>query len=65
MSDIVLSVDVRENTGTGPARAARRDGFVPGVLYGGKQGSVAIASSLIRSRTSRSTSTCSALTTIR
>tara|TARA_R110002072_G_C7859532_1_gene526346 strand:+ start:195 stop:875 length:681 start_codon:yes stop_codon:yes gene_type:complete len=43
MSDIVLSVDVRENTGTGPARAARRDGFVPGVLYGGKQGSVAIA----------------------
>jgi len=43
MSDIVLSVDVRENTGTGPARAARRDGFVPGVLYGGKLGAVAIA----------------------
>lgn len=43
MSDIVLSVDVRENTGTGPARAARRDGFVPGVLYGGKLDAVAIA----------------------
>jgi large subunit ribosomal protein L25 len=43
MSDIVLSVDVRENTGTGPARAARRDGFVPGILYGGKLGAVAIS----------------------
>jgi len=43
MSDIVLSVDVRENTGTGPARAARRDGLVPGILYGGKLGAVAIS----------------------
>ena len=42
MSDIVLSVDVRENTGTGGARAARRDGFIPGVLYGGPRGSIAI-----------------------
>ncbi|HAQ36524.1 MAG: 50S ribosomal protein L25/general stress protein Ctc [Maricaulis sp.] len=43
MSDIVLPVEVREGTGTGAARAARRDGFVPGVLYGGEQGAVAIA----------------------
>ncbi|MBI1236891.1 MAG: 50S ribosomal protein L25/general stress protein Ctc [Alphaproteobacteria bacterium] len=43
MSDIVLPVDVRDNTGTGAARAARRDGFVPGTLYGGKLGPVAIA----------------------
>ncbi len=43
MSDIVLPVDVRGNTGTGAARAARRDGFVPGTLYGGKLGPVAIA----------------------
>jgi large subunit ribosomal protein L25 len=43
MSDIVLPVDVRENTGTGAARAVRREGFVPGTLYGGKLGPVAIA----------------------
>jgi len=41
----VISLDVveRENTGTGNARAARRDGMVPGVLYGGDKKSVAIA----------------------
>lgn len=43
MSDIVLPVDVRDNTGTGAARAVRRDGLVPGTLYGGKLGPVAIA----------------------
>ncbi len=43
MTDICLDVEVRENTGTGPARASRNDGFVPGVLYGGKKGAVAIA----------------------
>ncbi len=43
MSDIVLPVDVRENTGTGAARAVRREGKVPGTLYGGKLGPVAIA----------------------
>ncbi|WP_019961304.1 50S ribosomal protein L25/general stress protein Ctc [Woodsholea maritima] len=42
MSDIVLSVDVRETTGTGGARAARRDGLIPGVIYGGPRGSIAI-----------------------
>jgi large subunit ribosomal protein L25 len=43
MSDIVLPVDVREKTGSGSARAARRDGKVPGTLYGGKGGPVAIS----------------------
>ena len=43
MADIILNVEVRENTGTGGARAARRDGKVPGVLYGGPLGAVAIA----------------------
>lgn len=40
--DIILEVDVRERTGKGGAREARRQGFVPGVLYGGGQDPVAI-----------------------
>jgi len=40
---VVLDVTVRENTGTGNARAARRDGMVPGVLYGGDEAPVAIS----------------------
>jgi large subunit ribosomal protein L25 len=43
MADIVLNVEVREATGTGAARSARRDGSVPGILYGGSQGPVAIS----------------------
>ncbi|MEE9273191.1 MAG: 50S ribosomal protein L25/general stress protein Ctc [Robiginitomaculum sp.] len=43
MSDVILDVMVRESTGTGAARATRRAGFVPGVLYGGDEGSVAIS----------------------
>jgi large subunit ribosomal protein L25 len=43
MADIVLNVEVRDNTGTGGARAARRAGLVPGVLYGGKEGPVAVS----------------------
>jgi large subunit ribosomal protein L25 len=43
MAEIVLNVEVREHAGTGAARAVRREGKVPGVLYGGKQGPVAIA----------------------
>lgn len=39
---IVLDVTVRETTGTGPARAARREDVVPGILYGGGEASVAI-----------------------
>ena len=43
MADIVLNVEVRDTVGTGAARAARRDGKVPGVLYGGSRGPVSIA----------------------
>lgn len=40
---VVLDVVVREGTGTGNARAARREGHVPGVIYGGDENSVAVA----------------------
>jgi len=43
MAEIVLNVEVRKETGTGGARAVRRAGMVPGVLYGGKQDPVSIA----------------------
>ncbi len=43
MAEIVLNVEVRERTGTGGAREARRAGKVPGVLYGGSKAPVAIA----------------------
>ena len=43
MADIVLNVQVRERSGTGGARAARGEGMVPGILYGGSQAPVAIA----------------------
>lgn len=43
MAEIVLNVEVRDSVGTGGARAARREGKVPGVLYGGPRGPVAIA----------------------
>jgi len=43
MADIVLNVEVRERTGTGGAREARRSGLVPGILYGGDKDPVAIA----------------------
>ena len=41
--EIVLNVDVRERTGRGGAREARRDGKVPGILYGGDKTPVAIS----------------------
>lgn len=40
--DIVFNVSVRERTGKGGAREARRMGLVPGVLYGGGEDPVAI-----------------------
>jgi large subunit ribosomal protein L25 len=45
MADIVLNVELREavGSGSGSARAARRAGKVPGVLYGGPRGPVPIA----------------------
>ena len=39
---VVLDVVVREETGTGNARAARRNGKVPGVIYGGDKDSVSV-----------------------
>ena len=43
MAEIILNVDVRDGVGTGGARAARRAGAVPGILYGGDQAPVAIS----------------------
>ncbi len=43
MAEIVLNVELRERTGTGGARASRRDDRVPGVLYGGPLGPVAVS----------------------
>jgi large subunit ribosomal protein L25 len=45
MTGIVINVDVRERTGTGGARQTRRDGMVPGILYGGDKAPVAISTS--------------------
>ena len=42
MTGIVLNVEKREKTGTGGARATRNSGLIPGVLYGGKRGSIPI-----------------------
>ncbi len=38
----IFYCEVREQSGTGAARAARREGWVPGVLYGGGDNPVAI-----------------------
>jgi large subunit ribosomal protein L25 len=43
MAEIILNVDVRGGVGTGNARAARRAGAVPGILYGGDKAPVAIS----------------------
>ncbi|NIA71945.1 50S ribosomal protein L25/general stress protein Ctc [Pelagibius litoralis] len=44
MSDVVeLPADERERAGKGPARAARRAGQVPGVIYGAKKDPIMIA----------------------
>jgi large subunit ribosomal protein L25 len=43
MAEIVLNVEVRDRPGSGGAREVRRQGKVPGVLYGGKEAPVAIA----------------------
>ena len=39
---VVLDVTVREESGTGNAREARRNGVVPGVIYGGDKDAVSI-----------------------
>jgi large subunit ribosomal protein L25 len=43
MAEIVLNVEIRDQTGKGGARGARREGKVPGVLYGGPRGPVSLA----------------------
>jgi large subunit ribosomal protein L25 len=45
MTGIVINVEVRDRTGTGGARQTRREGLVPGILYGGGKDPVAIAAS--------------------
>ena len=40
MAGIVLNVEKRENTGTGGARATRKAGLIPGVIYGGPRGAI-------------------------
>jgi len=42
-SNITFNVTLRERIGKGGARAARREGLVPGVLYGGDEAPVAVA----------------------
>ena len=41
-SQITFNIELRERVGSGGSRAARREGFVPGVLYGGGEDPVAI-----------------------
>ena len=43
MAEIILNVEVRDGVGTGSARSARREGKVPGILYGGDLAPVPIA----------------------
>ncbi len=43
MSEITLPVEIREKTGTGGARSTRREGHIPGVIYGGPRGAIPIA----------------------
>jgi len=40
---VVLDVEVREDTGTGNAREARRQGMVPAVIYGGDEAPVSVS----------------------
>ncbi|MDP1852975.1 MAG: 50S ribosomal protein L25 [Candidatus Omnitrophota bacterium] len=37
MKEVVLNVDLREDTGTGKSRSLRKAGFIPCVVYGGKK----------------------------
>lgn len=43
MSTYPMTVEKRERAGKGAARAVRREGFIPGVLYGNKQDPVLIS----------------------
>src|SRR5215471_19025889 len=43
MAEIVITAKGRDDRGKNAARRMRREGFVPGIVYGGKGGNVAIA----------------------
>jgi large subunit ribosomal protein L25 len=43
MAEIILNVELRDRAGTGGSRETRRQGLVPGVLYGGAKAPVNIA----------------------
>jgi large subunit ribosomal protein L25 len=43
MAEIILNVEVRDRAGTGGSRETRRQGKIPGVLYGGPTAPVNIA----------------------
>jgi large subunit ribosomal protein L25 len=43
MAEIILNVEIRDRAGTGGSRETRRQGKVPGVLYGGPKAPVNIA----------------------
>jgi large subunit ribosomal protein L25 len=43
MAEIVVNAKTREDRGKNAARRLRREGFVPGVVYGGKGENVAVA----------------------
>ncbi len=40
---VVLKAELREGAGTGVARALRREGKIPAIIYGGKEGETSIA----------------------
>jgi len=43
MAEIILNVEIRDRAGTGGSRETRRQGKIPGVLYGGPKAPVNIA----------------------
>ena len=43
MSDITFNANLREKAGKGAARACRREGRVPAVIYGGKKDALNIS----------------------
>ncbi|MBQ8750312.1 MAG: 50S ribosomal protein L25 [Alphaproteobacteria bacterium] len=43
MTDIIFNANLREKAGKGAARACRREGRVPAVIYGGKKDAVNIS----------------------
>ena len=43
MSDITFNANLREKAGKGAARACRREGRIPAVIYGGKKDALNIS----------------------